>query len=117
MSDALETLSEGAGVHLEHGYDSRPTRERLADVGLRWEISEKGKLMPFWATSRWVVERTSSWQVKLANKKLAWCTEQVKKVIRLLGGALRRGDHGEAASPRRLDTLPLGGDHPDDHEP
>src|SRR5215216_7148540 len=28
---------------------------------------------------------------------------------RLLGGVLRRGDHRKAASPRRLDTLPLGG--------
>jgi hypothetical protein len=28
---------------------------------------------------------------------------------RLLGGLLRRGDHREAAHPRRLDALPLGG--------
>jgi len=26
-----------------------------------------------------------------------------------VGGLLRRGDHREAAGPRRLDTLPLGG--------
>jgi hypothetical protein len=34
-----------------------------------------------WATMRWVVERTSSWQAKLAHKKLVWCTERVGKVI------------------------------------
>ena len=28
-----------------------------------------------------VVERTSSWQAKLAHKKLLWCTERVGKVI------------------------------------
>jgi hypothetical protein len=32
-----------------------------------------------------------------------------RKGDRLLGGVLRRGDHRKAASPRRLDTLPLGG--------
>jgi hypothetical protein len=36
------------------------THERLAELGLRWEISGKGKPAPFWATNRWVVERTNS---------------------------------------------------------
>jgi hypothetical protein len=60
-SEALGALPEGASVHLDRGYDSRLTRERLAELGLRWEISGKGKPAPFWATNRWVVERTSSW--------------------------------------------------------
>jgi IS5 family transposase len=78
-SEALGALPEGASVHLDRGYDSRLTRERVAELGLRWEISGKGKPAPFWATNRWVVERTSSWHN--AHKKLAWCTERVGKVI------------------------------------
>ena len=72
-------LSEGTSVHLDRGYDSGLTRKRLADLGLRWEISGKGKPAPFWATNRWVVERTLSWHN--AHKKLVWCTERVGKVI------------------------------------
>ena len=78
-SEVLGALPEEASVHLDRGYDSRLTRERLAELGLRWEISGKGKPAPFWATNRWVVERTSSWHN--AHKKLVWCTERVWKVI------------------------------------
>ena len=80
-SEALGALPEGASVHLDRGYDSRLTRERLAELGLRWEISGKGKPAPYWATNRWVIERTSPWQAKLAHKKLMWCTERVGRVI------------------------------------
>jgi transposase len=75
----LGGLPEETGVHLDRGYDSEATRERLADLGLRWEISGKGKPAPFWATRRWVVERTSSWHN--AHKKLVWCTERVGRVV------------------------------------
>ena len=78
-SEVLGALPEGASVHLDRGYDSRLTRERLAELGLRWEISGKGKPAPFWATNRWVVERTSSWHN--AHKKLVWCTERRARVI------------------------------------
>jgi transposase len=78
-SEALGALPKEASVHLDRGYDSRLTRERLAELGLRWEISRKGKPTPFWATNRWVVERTSSWHN--AHKKLVWCTERVGRVI------------------------------------
>jgi IS5 family transposase len=82
VAETLGTLPEGASVHLDRGYDSPLTRERLAELGLRWETSGKGKPAPFWATNRWVVERTSSWQAKLAHKKkLLWCTERVGRVI------------------------------------
>jgi transposase len=57
-SEALGTLPEEASVHLDRGYDSAPTRERLRELGLGWEISGKGKPAPYWATNRWVVERT-----------------------------------------------------------
>ena len=79
VSEALGALPEGTSVHLDRGYDSRLTRERLEELGMEWEISGKGKPAPFWATKRWVVERTSSWHN--AHKKLLWCTERVGRVI------------------------------------
>jgi transposase len=54
-------LPEGASVHLDRGYDSEATRERLEERGLLAEISKKGKPSPLGTTKRWVVERTSSW--------------------------------------------------------
>ena len=79
-SEALGVpLPEETSVHLDRGYDSGPTRQRLAEMGLRWEISGRGKPAPFWATRRWVVERTSSWHN--AHKKLLWCTERRARVV------------------------------------
>jgi IS5 family transposase len=80
-SEALGALPERVSVHLDRGYDSLLTRQRLRELGLGWEISGKGKPAPYWATYRWVVERTSSWQAKLAHKKLVWCTERAGRVI------------------------------------
>ena len=74
-------LPERIDVHLDRGYDSKATRERLQERGFLAEISEKGKpasaKLP--VTKRWVVERTNSWQN--AHKKLVWCTERVAPVI------------------------------------
>jgi hypothetical protein len=78
-SETLGALPEWASVHLDRGYDSLLTRERLKELGLGWEISGKGKPAPYWATYRWVVERTSAWHN--AHKKLVWCTERVGRVI------------------------------------
>jgi transposase len=78
-SGSLGALPEGASVHLDRGYDSKKTRERLRELGLGWEISGKGKPAPYWATFRWVVERTGAWHN--AHKKLVWCTERVGRVI------------------------------------
>ncbi len=72
-------LPEGASVHLDRGYDSELTRERLRERALSAEISRKGKPSPLGATKRWVVERTSSWHN--AHKKLVWCTERRGRVI------------------------------------
>ncbi|HEV2108535.1 MAG TPA: IS5 family transposase [Thermomicrobiales bacterium] len=66
-------------VHLDRGYDSGVTRERLDRRGLRAEISPKGKPAPLAATKRWVVERTHAWIN--AHKKLVWCTERRARVI------------------------------------
>jgi transposase len=79
VAQTLGSLPEEASVHLDRGYDSRLTREHLAERGLGWEISGKGKPAPFWATNRWVVERTGAWHN--AHKKLVWCTERVGRVI------------------------------------
>jgi hypothetical protein len=70
-SGSVGGLPEQASVHLDRGYDSKITRERLEDRGLYPEICQKGKpAAPLAATRRWVVERTNSWHN--AHKKL-WC--------------------------------------------
>jgi IS5 family transposase len=83
-SASVGGFPEGASVHLDRGYDSNATRERLEERELIAEISQKGKPSPLGATKRWVVERTSSWQAKLAHKKPLWCTERRGRVIDFL---------------------------------
>ncbi len=78
-TETLGPLTEEASVHLDRGYDSLLTLRRLRELGLGFEISGKGKSAPYWATYRWMVERTSSWHN--AHKKLVWCTERVGRVI------------------------------------
>ncbi len=77
--EVLGTLPEQMSVHLDRGYDSRTTREKLKARGLTPAISEKGKPAPLQATKRWMVERTNSWNN--AHKKLVWCTERREPVI------------------------------------
>jgi transposase len=78
-TELVGTLPEETIVHLDRGYDSELTRQRLAERGLVAEISQKGKPSPLGATKRWIVERTSSWHN--AHKKLVWCTERRGRVI------------------------------------
>lgn len=95
----LEELPEHISVHLDRGYDSGTTRQKLAERGLGAEISEKGKPDPLGTTKRRVVERTNSWM--FAYKKLLWCTERregiidfwlaFSAVIITVGRLLRRG--------------------------
>jgi IS5 family transposase len=97
--EALGGLPERMSVHLERGYDSDLTRERLRRRELVAEISKQGWPAPIAATKRWVVERTSSWSN--AHKKLVWCTERVgtvidfwlafSAVIVIVGRLIRRG--------------------------
>lgn len=75
----LEELPERISAHLDRGYDSQTTREKLRDRGLLAQISQKGKPDPLGTTKRWVVERTNSWSN--AYKKLVWCTERREPVI------------------------------------
>jgi transposase len=79
VSETLEELPEGVSVHLDRGYDSKATRERLEERGLKAEISQKDKPAPLAATKRWIVERTNSWHN--THKKLVWCTERQGRVI------------------------------------
>lgn len=76
---ALGLLLDGTSVHLDRGYDSRATREKLKARGLDPVVSERGKPAPLAAAKRWVAERTNSWHN--AHKKLAWCTERRGRVI------------------------------------
>ncbi len=78
--EVLGKLPERMSVHLDRGYDSKASREKLQIRGLRAQISEKGKPAPLAATKRWVVERTNSWN-NAHKKKLVWCTERIDQVI------------------------------------
>lgn len=71
-------LPETITVHLDAGYDSRKTRELLAELGCAGVISIKG--FPLQAGKRWVIERTNSWHTR-GFKKLAICTERRARVI------------------------------------
>src|SRR5215207_5755229 len=75
----LGELPDPASVHLDRGYDSKATREKLEARGLMGVIAERGKPAPLQAAKRWVVERTNSWHN--AHKKLVWCTERCGRVI------------------------------------
>jgi DDE family transposase len=63
--------------HLDRGYDSGTTRQRLQERALSAEISLKGEIAPLGATKRWIVERL----LAQAHKKLVWCTERRGRVI------------------------------------
>ena len=45
--DKLGPMPERVSVHLDRGYDSEATRERLRDRGLVGAISEKGSRPPW----------------------------------------------------------------------
>lgn len=80
-SKAAVELGEDASVHLDRAYDSGKTRRLLEERGLVGVIARKGVPALLAAGLRWIVERTNSWQAKLAHKKLAWCTEREDRVI------------------------------------
>ena len=77
--EVLGPLPEQMRVHLDRGYDSATTREKLRSHGFIPDISEKGKPILLRTGKRWVVERTTSWHN--AHKKLVWCTERRGRVI------------------------------------
>jgi putative transposase of IS4/5 family DUF4096/DDE family transposase len=77
--DGLGPLPDAMTVHLDRGYDSGVTRERLARRGLQAAIAPKGRAAPIAASQRWPVERTHAWTN--AHKKLVWCTERRQVVV------------------------------------
>ena len=79
VTQTLGELPEGTSIHLDRGYDSGTTHQRLRERALSAEISKKGEPVPLAATKRWVVERTNSWTN--AHEKLVWCTEREGRVI------------------------------------
>ena len=88
---ALGELPERMSVHLDRGYDSQTTREKLKSRGLEPIICEKGKPpAPLQATKRWVVEGTNSSSWDNAHKKLVWCTERRGRVIDFCGWLSQR---------------------------
>lgn len=79
LDTASAVATSGATVHLDRGYDSTVTRERLEKRGLQGEIAPKGTPAPITASERWPVERTHAWTN--AHKKLVWCTERRAMVV------------------------------------
>jgi transposase len=77
--DKLDRCPETVTVHLDRGYDGRPTRALLHALGFDGAIARKGVPAPIQAGSRWVVERTHSWMNGYG--KLRRCTEQVHAVV------------------------------------
>ena len=77
--DALRMTDAAMTVHLDRGYDTGVTRQRLAARGLEGDIARRGLPAPITAGLRWVVERTTAWTN--AHKKLVWCSERRAVVI------------------------------------
>jgi transposase len=77
--DALRPLPDGIAAHLDRGYDSAATRDRLAGLAITGVIARKGLAAPLQAGMRWVVERTHSWMNGYG--KLRRCTERSGRVV------------------------------------
>jgi transposase len=117
LRPTLETLSrfgfelpERITVHLDAGYDSRPTRELLEELGCDGQIAFKGVPAPIQNTARRVVERTNAWHNR-GFKKLAICTEKRIQMIEAFIGLanaiiVTRRLIREAWTRHRWDTRP-----------
>jgi transposase len=77
--DKLDRLPEDVTVHLDRGYDGRPSRALLDELGFQGAIARKGVPAPIQAGSRWVVERAHSWMNGYG--KLRRCTEKLRPVV------------------------------------
>ena len=75
----LGDLPADVTVHLDRGYDGRPTRALLAEFGFRGVIARRGVPAPLQAGTRWVVERTHAWMNGYG--KLRRCTEKRRAVV------------------------------------
>jgi Transposase DDE domain len=77
--DQLDRLPDEPTVHLDRGYDGRPTRALLDALGFDGAIARKGVPAPVQAGCRWVVERTHRWMN--GSGKLRRCTEKRRPVV------------------------------------
>ncbi len=77
--DKLDRLPDRPTIHLDRGYDGRPTRALLEALGFDGAIARKGVPAPIQAGSRWVVERTHQWMNGYG--KLRRCTEKRQSVV------------------------------------
>ncbi len=77
--DKLDRLPEDVTVHLDRGYDGRPSRALLDELGFQGAIARKGVPAPIQAGSRWVVERAHAWMNGYG--KLRRCTEKLRPVV------------------------------------
>jgi hypothetical protein len=77
--DKLDRLPDRPTIHLDRGYDGRPTRALLDALGFDGAIARKGVPAPVQAGSRWVVERTHSWMNGYG--KLRRCTEKRAAIV------------------------------------
>jgi hypothetical protein len=77
--DKLDRLPDRPTIHLDRGYDGRPTRALLEALGFDGAIARKGIPAPIQAGSRWVVERTHQWMNGYG--KLRRCTEKRQAVV------------------------------------
>jgi DDE family transposase len=77
--DKLDRRPDRPTVHLDRGYDGRPTRALLDALGFDGAIARKGIPAPVQAGARWVVERTHQWMNGYG--KLRRCTEKRAAVV------------------------------------
>jgi hypothetical protein len=66
-------------VHLDRGYDNKPSRQVLADLGFDAKIAKRGVPAPIQASNRWPVERTHAWMNGYG--KLRRCTDRQAAIV------------------------------------
>lgn len=79
MDTQVGGLPDGATVHLDSGYDGKPSRAVLAAHDLAGEIVPKGAKTLIQIGGRWVCERTHSWMNGYG--KLRRCTDKDGKIV------------------------------------
>lgn len=86
LEPTIEATKQQVGVlpkkpvmHLDSGYDGKPSRVVLAEHGLVGEIAKKGIPSPIQVGKRWVVERTHSWMNNFG--KLRRCTDRDGAIV------------------------------------
>lgn len=79
MKHQVGPLPEKPVMHLDSGYDGKPSRDVLTDHDMIGEIAKKGIPSPIQVGKRWVVERTHSWMNNYG--KLRRCTDRDATIV------------------------------------